>query len=124
MSTQQSHNRYAGLGAGATPSETQRTESTAIGNDGQAETTPAPTPSATPTPIPTNKPSASKKVPKGSIFKTPKDEALTKAWIPVSEDESGSDQKGEVLIMSIKSIYDQTKPSYCQKNRLSLCRKE
>lgn len=76
----------------------------------------APTPPATANPPESPRPTGwTKKTSRGSSFTTPEDEAMTKAWVRVSEDSIiGSDQKGEIFFKAIHELYNETKPSYCQ----------
>lgn len=56
-----------------------------------------------------------RKVAHGSSFTTPEDEAITEAWIHVSENSIiGSDQKREAFNRSINKIYGRFKLSYYQ----------
>lgn len=62
---------------------------------------PAATPPTTPTPIPPKMQSVSvaKKTSRGSFFTSPEDEAMTNAWIRVSEESIiESDQKRDVFL--------------------------
>lgn len=82
-----------------------------------ATASPAPeasTPTPSPAPTPASQPSTPQRRVRGNSFATEEDEALTKAWIRVSEDSIvGSDRKGEMFYKAIAEHYDITKPAWC-----------
>ena len=56
---------------------------------------------------------------RGSSFTTRKDEALTKAWIRVSEEAViGADQKGDVFYKAIDEYYETIQPQTSPKRKL------
>lgn len=127
METHQSQNISATM---ASPSASHRPTPTTYVNSWTANN-PGPTPPATPGSdegsaagstrgVETPRPStlfigAKKKVARGRSFSTAEDEAMTNAWVRVSEDAIvGSDQKGETFFKAIADLYATLKPAYCQ----------